>query len=58
MPSVAITLEQMEEVFHTNTAHLDQIAKRDIEAIIMGTSARPELNYRAGSVGKAGRNDV
>ncbi|ODN78377.1 hypothetical protein L202_04017 [Cryptococcus amylolentus CBS 6039] len=47
------TLEQMDEVFHTNTAHLDLIAKRDIEAIIMGTPAKPLARGRSDSSSSA-----
>ncbi|WVQ75206.1 hypothetical protein IAR50_004818 [Cryptococcus sp. DSM 104548] len=48
------TLEQMDAVFHTNTAHLDLIAKRDIEAIIMGrplpVRSRSDSSASAGEV--------
>ncbi|ODN84530.1 hypothetical protein L202_00461 [Cryptococcus amylolentus CBS 6039] len=38
------TLEQMDEVFHSNTAHQDLLDKSEIQAAVMGMTTTPKRN--------------
>lgn len=51
------TLEQMDQIFHSNTAHEDNLAKSDIQAAILGISIAGPLSGSA-SAGKVGDKDI
>lgn len=41
------TLEQMDQVFHSNTAHEDNLAKLDIQKVILSSSVAEPLSGTA-----------
>ncbi|KIR78596.1 monosaccharide transporter [Cryptococcus gattii EJB2] len=51
------TLEQMDQVFNSNTAHEDNLAKSDIQEIILGSSSAGPLSGSA-SAEKVGDKDI
>lgn len=51
------TLEQMDQIFHSNTAHEDNLAKSDIQAAILGISIAGPLSGSA-IAGKVGDKDI
>lgn len=51
------TLEQMDQIFHSNTAHEDNLAKSDIQAAILGISIAGPLSGSA-SAEKVGDKDI
>lgn len=41
------TLEQMDQIFHSNTAHEDNLAKSDIQAVILNSPVAGPLSGTA-----------